>query len=133
MGSRAKSAKASVSTETSRETWFAEYQDFDRTDGKQIIAPAGFQQLCETIGYDIESMEPLVLQWKLGGGEFGTIEWSQWDRTLREMNVANINELKSVIDAAVQEFDNNAILFRDFYRNVFDIIRPPKHKSVPAE
>ncbi|KAJ2567352.1 DCN1-like protein 5, partial [Coemansia sp. RSA 1836] len=113
--------------------WFAEFQDFDRDDGKQLIGPEGFQRLCEALKYDIEGIEPLVLSWKLDAVELGTVEWESWDRTVRLMGVADNAALRRVIDAAVQNFKTDQTSYRDFYRKVFDYLKPPKQRLIQVE
>ncbi|KAJ2477599.1 DCN1-like protein 4, partial [Coemansia sp. RSA 2052] len=122
-----------MTTLNSREAWFAEFQDFDRDDGKQLIGPEGFQRLCEALKYDIEGIEPLVLSWKLDAVELGTVEWESWDRTVRLMGVADNAALRRVIDAAVQNFKTDQTSYRDFYRKVFDYLKPPKQRLIQVE
>ncbi|KAJ2745155.1 DCN1-like protein 5 [Coemansia sp. BCRC 34301] len=119
-----------MTTLNSREVWFAEYQDFDRDDGKQLIGPEGFQRLCLALKYDMEGIEPLVLSWKLEAVELGTVEWESWDRTVRAMGVADNAALRRAIDAVVKKFNTDHILYRDFYRKVFDYLKPQKQRLV---
>ncbi|KAJ2891546.1 DCN1-like protein 5 [Coemansia aciculifera] len=117
----------------SREAWFTEYQDFDRDDGKQLIGPEGFQRLCGALKYDIEGIEPLVLSWKLDAVELGTVEWESWDRAVQLMGVTDNAGLRRAIDGVVKKFNSDHVLYRGFYRKVFDYLKPPKQRLVTVE
>ncbi|KAJ1758408.1 DCN1-like protein 5 [Coemansia sp. RSA 1752] len=115
------------------QAWFIEYQDLDRTDGRVVIMPEGFEKLCDALEFNLEEIEPMVLLWKLNGVELATIEFEGWESGMRAMNVKDIKGLKAAILSTVQEFENDPVLFKTFYRKVFDYLRPEQQRSVSAE
>ncbi|KAJ2492652.1 DCN1-like protein 5 [Coemansia sp. RSA 2050] len=118
-----------MATQSSREAWFSQYQDLDRDDGKQLIGPDGFVRLCEALKYSMDGLEPLVLLWKLGAKELGTVELESWDREVRAMGVTDNAALKSAVDVVVDKFKTDLALckdfaaYKDFYRQVFLYLR----------
>ncbi|KAJ2666637.1 DCN1-like protein 5 [Coemansia sp. RSA 1199] len=115
------------------QAWFIEYQDLDRTDGRVVITPEGFEKLCDALEFNLEKIEPMVLLWKLNGVELGTVEFDGWESGMRTMNVKDIKGLKAAISSTVQDFENDSVLFKTFYRKVFDYLRPEQQRSVSAE
>ncbi|KAI7824162.1 hypothetical protein BX661DRAFT_145088 [Kickxella alabastrina] len=75
-------------SESYLEQWFAQYQDFERTDGASVIMPDGFERLCTDLGYDMANIEPLVLMWKLECSELGMVTYDKWESSLKAMNFA---------------------------------------------
>ncbi|KAJ2703410.1 DCN1-like protein 5 [Coemansia sp. IMI 209128] len=112
-----------MATQSSREAWFSQYQDFDRDDGKQLIGPDGFFRLCEALKYSMDGLEPLVLLWKLGAKELGTVELESWDREVRAMGATDNATLKRAVDVAVSKFTTDFASYKDFYRQVFLYLR----------
>ncbi|KAJ2083631.1 DCN1-like protein 5 [Coemansia sp. RSA 988] len=115
------------------QSWFLQYQDMDRDDGKNIIAPEGFEKLCDKLGYSMEDINPMVLLWKLNGLELGTIEYTGWESGLREMKVKNEDELRQAIDDTLKRFDKDPVHFKAFYRRLFDYLRVGKQKFISSE
>lgn len=122
-----------MSTEEKREYWFARYQDLDRDDNQQLITPEKFMQLCQEIGYDMSGIEPFVLTWKLGGSELGTIDWQNWNQGLSEMKATDNASLKKAIDKTVEQLQKDRVLFKAFYRKVFDYLLSRGEKLIPVE
>ncbi|KAJ2709751.1 DCN1-like protein 5 [Coemansia spiralis] len=115
------------------QAWFVKYQDLDRSDGKDLIAPDGFERLCEELGYDMEAIEPMVLLWKLNAAELGTVELGGWVSGLREMDVADVDGLRNAVAAVVASFDSDPAQFKAFYRKVYDYLLVGKQRMVSAE
>ncbi|KAJ2070467.1 DCN1-like protein 5, partial [Coemansia sp. S142-1] len=123
-----------MATLNSREEWFREYQDYNRDDGRQMIGLEGFQRLCDALKCDMEGLEPMVLSWKLGADELGTVELETWDSKIREMGVADNAALKKAIDTTVAKFKTDFASYRSFYRKMFDYLKTtPNQKLVPVE
>ncbi|PIA18944.1 defective in cullin neddylation 1 [Coemansia reversa NRRL 1564] len=105
----------------------------DRDDGKNMIAPEGFEKLCEKLGYNMEDIKPMILLWKLNGVELGTIEYTGWDTGLREMKAKNEDELQKAINDTLKGFDKDPAQFKAFYRRLFDYLLVEKQKFVSSE
>ncbi|KAJ2753192.1 DCN1-like protein 5 [Coemansia nantahalensis] len=115
------------------QAWFVKYQDMDRSDGKDVITPGGFERLCEELGYDMEAVEPMVLLWKLNAVELGTVELGGWVSGLQEMGVTDVDGLRDAVGATVASFDSKPALFKAFYRRVYDYLLVGKQRMVSAE
>ncbi|KAJ2809253.1 DCN1-like protein 5 [Coemansia guatemalensis] len=115
------------------QSWFLEYQDMNRDDGKNIIVPEGFEKLCEKLDYSMEDINPMVLLWRLNGLELGTIEYTGWESGLREMKAKNEDELRQAIDDTLKRFDKDPAYFKAFYRRLFDYLRVGKQKFISSE
>ncbi|KAJ2825636.1 DCN1-like protein 5 [Coemansia sp. 'formosensis'] len=116
-----------------REAWFREYQDFDRTDGKQLIGMEGFERLCTELKLSMEGIEPLVLLWKLGAIELGTVTLEGWDLGIKAMGVGDNATLKGAIDAAVKQFQKDPESYKKFYQSVFYYIKSTEKRVVRVE
>ncbi|KAJ2844484.1 DCN1-like protein 5, partial [Coemansia erecta] len=75
-----------MSTAKKLKTWFNKYKDSEVAGDEEMITPEGYQKLCESLGYDMEGIEALVLMWKLGSKNLGTITYQNWESGLKEMN-----------------------------------------------
>ncbi|KAJ2021027.1 DCN1-like protein 5 [Coemansia sp. RSA 376] len=123
-----------MATLNAREEWFREYQDYNRDDGRQVIGLEGFQRLCDALKCDMEGLEPMVLSWKLGADELGTVELETWDSKICEMGVTDNAALKKAIDTTVAKFKTDFASYRSFYRKMFDYLKTtPNQKLVPVE
>ncbi|KAI8325462.1 DUF298-domain-containing protein [Martensiomyces pterosporus] len=115
------------------EPWFAQYEDADAADGKRAISPEGFERLCSALGLDLESVEPLVLLWKLNSTRLGYIEIKEWSDGIHAMQVQDQEQLRATIDSTVRQLDVDKPLFKEFYRKTFDFFKADGQKSVSAE
>ncbi|KAJ1721819.1 hypothetical protein LPJ53_003701 [Coemansia erecta] len=116
-----------------REKLFAQYQDFERTDGSSVISPEGFERLCNDLGFDMAKIEPLVLMWKLGCTELGTVSYTSWQESLAAMNASSTSQLRKATDGAVQKMATDAQMYKTFYRRMFDYLKPGKQKTISAD
>ncbi|KAJ1879289.1 DCN1-like protein 5, partial [Coemansia sp. S17] len=131
---RAPSAKAALATKPTTAAGQREYQDYNRDDGRQVIGLEGFQRLCDALKCDMEGLEPMVLSWKLGADELGTVELETWDSKICEMGVTDNAALKKAIDTTVAKFKTDFASYRSFYRKMFDYLKTtPNQKLVPVE
>ncbi|KAJ2815865.1 DCN1-like protein 5, partial [Coemansia erecta] len=111
------------------QAWFIEYQDLERSDGRAVIMPDGFERLCEALEFDMEGIEPMVLLWRLNGVELATVEFEGWESGMRAMNVSDITGLKAAIGDSVKGFEKDPAQFKSFYRRVFDYLRGEQQRS----
>ncbi|KAJ1838472.1 hypothetical protein LPJ73_007068 [Coemansia sp. RSA 2703] len=116
-----------------REKLFAQYQDFERTDGSSVISPEGFERLSNDLGFDMAKIEPLVLMWKVGCTELGTVSYASWQDSLAAMNVSSTSQLRKATDEAVKQMATDAQMYKTFYRRMFDYLKPGKQKTISAE
>ncbi|KAJ2159613.1 DCN1-like protein 5 [Coemansia sp. RSA 552] len=115
------------------ESWFATYQDLDRSDGKSVIMPDGFERLCQALGFDMEGIEPMVLLWKLNGSELGTVEYSEWEAGIRDMGVRTDDALKAAIGKTLLQLSTDPAVFRAFYRRVFGYLQVGLQRYISSE
>ncbi|KAJ1960901.1 DCN1-like protein 4 [Dipsacomyces acuminosporus] len=122
-----------MSSATLTEQWFAQYEDSDRNDGVRVISPEGFEKLCASLGLDMVSIAPLILLWKLNSTRLGYVQLSEWETSLRTLKVVEEAELQAEVNSALQKINDDAGMFRDFYRKTFDFFKTEGQKSVSAE
>ncbi|KAJ2838608.1 DCN1-like protein 1, partial [Coemansia erecta] len=115
------------------EQLFSQYQDFERTDGKSLIGPEGFERLSTDLGYDMSQVEPLVLMWKLGCTEMGTVPYENWDKSLTTMGVSNLDQLRKAVDSGVSQLASNQKVYKQFYRQMFDYLKTGKQKVISVD
>ncbi|KAJ2662922.1 DCN1-like protein 5 [Coemansia sp. RSA 1200] len=113
--------------------WFNQYKDPDTSRGEEKITPEGYQKLCESLGYSMEGIEALVLTWKLGSKDMGTITYQNWESGLRQMGVSDAKELKQNIDYTVAGFSSDVTSYRSFYRSVFNFLKLESQRTADVE
>ncbi|KAJ2234458.1 DCN1-like protein 5 [Coemansia sp. RSA 485] len=141
VNSKTKRAKNSKHTDSKTEAepvdmseeLFAQYQDFERTDGKNMIGPEGFERLSTDLGYDMSRIEPLVLMWKLGCTEMGTVPYENWTQSLSSMGASNLDQLKKAVDSAVSKLESDQKVYKQFYRQMFDYLKTGKQKVISVD
>ncbi|KAJ2724403.1 DCN1-like protein 5 [Coemansia sp. Benny D115] len=115
------------------EEYFAQFQDFERTDGSSTIMPDGFEKLCTELGYDMSDIEPLVLMWKLGGSELGVVSFDEWQSGVSSLGASSAAELRKAVDGVVAQLAVDVSLYRAFYRRMFNYLKAEKQKTISAE
>ncbi|KAJ1772122.1 DCN1-like protein 5 [Coemansia sp. RSA 1843] len=121
-----------MSTTRKLKTWFNKYKDPGVT-GDEIITPEGYQKLCESLGYDMEGIEALVLMWKLGSKDLGTVTYKNWESGLKEMNVSSTAGLKQAIDSATTSFSRDPKAYKAFYRSTFNFLKSERQRTADVE
>ncbi|KAJ2553217.1 DCN1-like protein 5 [Coemansia sp. RSA 1933] len=115
-------------------TWFNKFKDPEVvTDGNEMITPEGYQSLCESLGYSVEGIEALVLLWKLGSKDLGTVTYQNWESGLKKMKVSDEKGLRKAIDSTVADFSANPNTYKTFYRSVFDFLKSGNQRTVETE
>ncbi|KAJ1813161.1 hypothetical protein LPJ75_003311 [Coemansia sp. RSA 2598] len=115
------------------EQLFSQYQDFERTDGKSLIGPEGFERLSTDLGYDMSQVEPLVLMWKLGCTEMGTVPYENWSQSLTSMRVGSLDQLRKEIDSEIDRLKSDKKEYQQFYRKMFDYLKTGKQKVISVD
>ncbi|KAJ1800037.1 DCN1-like protein 5 [Coemansia sp. RSA 2399] len=122
-----------MSAEKKLKTWFDKYKDSGVAGDEEMITPEGYQKLCESLGYDMEGIEALVLMWKLGSKNLGTITYQNWESGLKEMDVSTPTALKRAIGSELAGFSRDPRTYKAFYRSTFNFLKSESQRTADVE
>ncbi|KAJ2957957.1 hypothetical protein NQZ79_g6435 [Umbelopsis isabellina] len=104
------------------------YKDED----EDVISPEGANQFFNDLGISLESLQPLVISWKMDASAMGYFTKEEWMKGMRNLNVTNTNELKSKMPE-LEDLLNDEKQFKEFYTFTFPFAKTKTQKSMDVD
>ncbi|KAG2200834.1 hypothetical protein INT47_001365, partial [Mucor saturninus] len=112
--------------------WFDKYADKDNRD---LIGPDGCQSFFSDIGISLESIQPLIIGYKMKSSRMGYITWDEWFDVIKPniCSMVNDGKLKVVVDQWEGSVLNDPEEYMQFYLFTFNYAKTTGQKSMDVE
>ncbi|ORX58780.1 DUF298-domain-containing protein [Hesseltinella vesiculosa] len=111
------------------EEWFQGYADNDTDLG---ITPEGMQRFLTDMGANLESIDSILVAWKLSLGRMGYISKQEWMEAMENWNVQSTDQFKSMLPIWQAELANDEV-FRQLYLYTFAYAKTTGQKSMDVD
>lgn len=117
------------------ESAFENYKQIGIKEGgdekKDSIQGEGVMSFFQDVGVDPESIDALIIVWKLGCQEQYTISSDEW-KVFSDLKCDNLAQVKNKVPLWRKELDTPET-FKKFYLYVFDYAKEKNARSIPVE
>ncbi|KAI9356599.1 Cullin binding-domain-containing protein [Pilaira anomala] len=112
--------------------WFEKYAD---KDNRELIGPDGCQSFFTDIGVSLESIQPIIIGYKMKSKRMGYITWEEWLNTMKsglfdEKDVSRF--VQTVVDWETS-IKNNKEEYKQFYLFTYNYAKSTTQKSMDVE
>ncbi|KNC55788.1 uncharacterized protein AMSG_11222 [Thecamonas trahens ATCC 50062] len=97
-----------------------------------VIGPEGVYELCQALGWNVESVHLLALAWIVNAALMGYFAQDEW-MTLSQHDVASLDSLNTFVNSIVERVAGDDDSLRALYRYAFEYMTRPGQKSVSKD